>query len=167
MHPRAAPNGGGPRTMNPPGCGATTKKTDQEEDMPTLDDICNDVVKNVDGALGCAVVDLTSGLLLSVAHNIPYFTQSYLDAVAAAAVDMFRGRTVRTVEELLSSQRGTRLENTIKEVQMTTDNTYHFMTLVPDRPNALVVLITSTRTNLGMGWAQVRNALPKLAPLCP
>ena len=135
--------------------------------MAKLDDVLNGVLRDVDGALGIAVVDLESGLLLSVSHNVPYFTQSYLEAVAAAAVDMVRGKNVLAVESLLSSTRGAKVENTIKEVQMTTDNTLHFMSVVPQKPNNLIVLITNRKTNLGMGWAAVRNALPKITPLCP
>jgi len=101
-----------------------------------------------------------------VAHNVPYFTSSYLEAVAAAAVDMMRGKNVRAVESLLTSQRGKPVEKTIKEVQMTTENTFHFMMTVPDKPDNLVVLITSKGTNLGMGWAAVRRALPEITPLC-
>jgi hypothetical protein len=135
--------------------------------MANINDICADIVRNVDSALGCAVVDLGSGLLLGVSHNVPYFTQSYLDAVAAAAVDMFRGRTVSAVEDMIGNMRGKIDHGMIKEVQMTTQNTYHFMTIIPEKPNALVVLITSKKANLGMGWANIRQALPKLAPLCP
>ncbi|MDQ7091291.1 MAG: hypothetical protein Q9M50_11780 [Methylococcales bacterium] len=135
--------------------------------MASLDEITKDIVTSVDGALGCAVVDLNSGLLLSVSHNVPYFTTTYLEAVAAAAVDMFRGRNVQAVESLLSNQRGVTIEKTIKEMQMTTDNTFHFMTIVPDRPDSLVVLITSKKTNLGMGWASVRKNLPQITPLVP
>jgi predicted regulator of Ras-like GTPase activity (Roadblock/LC7/MglB family) len=135
--------------------------------MSKLDDVLQEVVKDVDGALGCAVVDLESGLLLGVAHNVPYFTSSYLEAVAAAAVDMIRGKNVRAVESLLSNQRGKTVENTIKEVQMTTDQTLHFMATISDKPNALVVLITNRKTNLGMGWAAVRKSMPIIGPLCP
>lgn len=135
--------------------------------MSKLDDVLQAVVQDVDGALGCAVVDLESGLLLGVAHNVPYFTSSYLEAVAAAAVDMIRGKNVRAVESLLSNQRGKVVEKTIKEVQMTTDNTLHFMATVPEKPDALVVLITSKKTNLGMGWAAVRKSMTSISPLCP
>jgi hypothetical protein len=135
--------------------------------MPSINDICADIVRNVDSALGCAVVDLSSGLLLGVSHNVPYFTQSYLDAVAAAAVDMFRGRTVSAVEDMIANMRGSNDKQMIKEVQMTTKGTYHFMAVVPEKPDALVVLITSTKANLGMGWSSLRQALPKITPLCP
>jgi hypothetical protein len=135
--------------------------------MASINEICKEVVDNVDGALGCGVVDLTTGLLLGVAHNVPYFTQSYLDAVAAAAVDMFRGKTVSVVEQLLSSTRGSKVEHSLKEVQMTTDRTYHFMSIIKDKPNCLVVLITKTSTNLGMGWNALRSRTQAIAPLCP
>lgn len=134
--------------------------------MSKLDDICKSIVNDVNDALACAVVDLSSGLLLSAYHNVPYFTQSYLDAVAAAAVDMFRGKTVGTVEKLLSSQRGKDVGHMIKEVQMTTEKTYHFMMVVPNKPDHLVVLITGRKTNLGMGWSAVRGGMADIAPLC-
>jgi hypothetical protein len=98
---------------------------------------------------------------------VPYFTQSYLDAVAAAAVDMFRGRTISAVEDMLSNMRGSAKLHLIKEIQMTTENTFHFMMVVPEKPDALVVLITSRKANLGMGWSSIRMAIPKLTPLCP
>lgn len=132
-----------------------------------LNAICMNILKDVNESLGIAVVDLGSGLLLSVAHNVPYFTQSYLDAVAAAAVDMFRGKTISTVEKLLSNQRGKEMRHMVKEVQMTTAGTYHFMSVVPGKENCLIVLITTRKANLGMGWSALRSALPDIAPLCP
>ncbi len=135
--------------------------------MANLDEITRDILTSVDGALGCAVVDLSSGLLLSVSHNVPYFTQTYLEAVAAAAVDMFRGKNVQAVESLLSNQRGTNLDHSIREMQMTTGDTLHFMSIVPEKPDSLVVLITSKKTNQGMGWASIRKNLPTIAPLVP
>lgn len=135
--------------------------------MADINAICQNIMKDVSESLGVAVVDLSSGLLIAVAHNVPYFTQSYLDAVAAAAVDMFRGKTIGTVEKLLSSQRGKEVKGSIKEVQMTTDGTYHFMSIIPSKPDTLVVLITTRKANLGMGWSALRSSLPELAPLCP
>ena len=88
-------------------------------------------------------------------------------AIIAAAVDTFRGKNVRAVESLLSAQRGKPLEKSVKEIQMTTENTFHFMATLKDKPDSLVVLITSKSTNLGMGWAAVRNNMPTIAPLCP
>lgn len=133
----------------------------------SLNDTLKQLVNEVDGALACAVVDLNSGLMLGAHHNVPYFTQAYIDAVAAAAVDMFRGKTISTVEKLLGAQRGTEVSKSITEVQMTTDGTYHFMNIVAGKPDALLVLITNRNANLGMGWTSVRRANAEIAPLCP
>lgn len=133
----------------------------------SLENITRQILGDVSEALAVAVVDLESGLLLSVAHSTPYFTQSYLDAVAAAAVDMFRGKTISTVEKLIGAQRGKDTSRSVREVQMTTDGTFHFMATVPGKPNALALLVTSRKANLGMGWSALRTALPQMAPLCP
>jgi hypothetical protein len=131
----------------------------------SIKDVCAEALESTEGGLGCAVVDLKSGLLLGVAHKISYFTQSYLDAVAAAAVDMMRGNKIRAVEDMIGNMRGQPEKNLIQEVQMTTKNTYHFMAVVPEKPDALIVLITSRKANLGLGWVAVRRALAEL-PQC-
>ena len=50
---------------------------------------------------------------------------------------------------------------------MGTTHTHHVMSLVPDKPNALMVLITSKKANLGMAWSAMKTNLPKVAPHCP
>ncbi|MDQ6953942.1 MAG: hypothetical protein Q9M20_00680 [Mariprofundaceae bacterium] len=133
----------------------------------SLNDALKTIVNDVDGALGAGVVDLNSGMLLGAQHSVPYFTQSYLDAVGAAAVDLFRGRNISAVYKMLGAQKGDDSVGHIIEMQMTSDNTFHFMIVLKDKPDALLVLITGRKTNLGMGWAAVRNAIPNIAPFCP
>jgi hypothetical protein len=131
----------------------------------SIRDVCKEALDSTEGGLGCAVVDLHSGLLLGVEHKIAYFTQSYLDAVAAAAVDMMRGQKIQAVEDMLSNMRGIPEKNMIQEVQMTTKNTYHFMAVVPEKPDVLVVLITNRKAILGTGWVAVRRAVAEI-PRC-
>jgi len=133
----------------------------------SLNEVVEGMLDQTDEALGVAVVDLNSGLLIAVAHRVPYFTQSYLDAVAAAAVDMFRGKTVSNVEELIAAHRGEEPKRHVQEIQMGTTHTHHVMSVVPDKPDALLVMITSKKANLGMAWAALKNNLPKVAPFCP
>ena len=133
----------------------------------SLQDTMNEMVKEIDGAIGAAVVDLDSGLMLAVAHTVPYFTQTYLDAVAAAAVEMIRGRNMVAVEEMISTQRGEEVKHTIEEIQMTTAGTYHFMATGKNKKNILTVLITTRKTNLGMGWASIRKRLSTIESEAP
>lgn len=135
--------------------------------MASLNDICKEVLSEVDGAVACSVVDLNNGLMLASAHNVPYFSQTYIDAVAAASVEMFRGKNISAVEKLLAAQRGHAVEKSTQEIQMTTAGTYHFMSVVPGKVDSLMVLVTTRKTNLGMGWAALRRAMATAAPMCP
>lgn len=130
-----------------------------------LDDVMESILLEVDGALGCGVADLRTGALLGVAHNVPYFTHEYLEAVAAAAVEMFRGQTVRHVEDLISARRGLPSERLVDEIQMTTRHTIHFMMVLPNHQEAVVVLITNHETSLGMGWSATRRSVLEIEPI--
>lgn len=127
-----------------------------------LNMVCQSVVDNVSDAVGCGVVDLNTGMLLGVHHTVPYFTQAYLDAVAAAAVDMFRGKNVKRVEDLLSKQRGKPVKDSFEEIFVSTPNTFHFMKIIKDK-SCVAVLITKTSTNQGMGWAALRTSMGDFA----
>lgn len=129
--------------------------------MTAPEDVCRNLVEDVDGALGCAVVDLNTGLIESIHHVVSYIDNVYLDAVAAAAVDMFRGRSVLNIERLLSKKRGEEVSNTFEEIQIKTTRTYHFMSVIPSQPDYLFVFITDHSVNLGMGWASVRTSLKR------
>lgn len=134
--------------------------------MANTQDVCKTTLEKVDDCLAVGVVDLNTGMLMGVHHTVPYFTQAYLDAVAAAAVEMFRGKTVRRIEELLSSQRGEQLKDSFEEVFISSPKTYHFMTVIKDK-GAVVVMITKKTTNQGMGWAALRNSLAAVKATLP
>lgn len=135
--------------------------------MPNLNDICKDMVDAIDYALAAAVIDQETGLLLGVAHTVPYFTQSFLDSVAASAVDLFRGKGVSTVEKQIAELRGQEPQRGLREIQMNTGHNYHFLAVVPDKPDILAVLVTGMKVNLGMGWAGLRSRLKEIAAACP
>ncbi len=84
--------------------------------MADINEVCQSMVADVQEALACGVVDLSTGMLMGVHHTIPYFTQSYLDSVAAAAVEMMRGKTVKRVEQLMSKQRGTEVKDSFERI---------------------------------------------------
>ena len=135
--------------------------------MANLNDICREMLEEIDHALAVAVVDMSSGLLLGVAHNVSYFTQSYLDALAAAATDMFRGKAITAVEKRIAQLRNEEPKHSLQEIQLSTDGTLHFMTIVPDKDEILAILVARKKINLGMGWASLRHRLGEIADTCP
>jgi hypothetical protein len=128
--------------------------------------MCANLVEDVSDCLAVGVVDLNTGMLMGVHHNVPYFTQSYLDAVAAAAVDMFRGKNVRRVEELLSKHRGEEIKDSFEEIFISSVKVFHFMTLIREK-SAVVVMVTKKSTNQGMGWASLRASLGDIKGTLP
>ena len=135
--------------------------------MPNLNDICRSMTEEIDHALAAAIIDQETGLLLGVSHNVSYFTQSFLDAIAAASVDLFRGKAVGTVEKLLGQLKNEPPTHAVQEILLTTDHTYHFMSVVPDKPGILAVLVTGRKINLGMGWTGLRSRLKEIAEISP
>jgi hypothetical protein len=112
------------------------------------------------------VVDLNTGLLMGVHHTVPYFTQSYLDAVAAAAVDMFRGKNVKRVEKLISQHRGREITDAFEEIFVSSPHVFHFMKALEGK-GAVVVLVTRKTINQGLGWASLRIACNDFAAALP
>lgn len=123
--------------------------------MAKTQDICKALVEDVQDCIAVGVVDLNTGMLMGVHHTVPYFTQAYLDAVAAAAVEMFRGKNVRRVEELLSRTRGQEVKDAFEEIFVSSPKVYHFMVLLRDK-SAVIVMVTRKTTNQGLGWASLR-----------
>jgi hypothetical protein len=134
--------------------------------MASTNEVCKQVHEKVDDCLAVGVVDLNTGMLMGVHHSVPYFTQAYLDAVAAAAVEMFRGKNVRRVEELLSQQRGEPIKDSFEEIFISSPKVFHFMATIKDK-GAVVVMVTKKTVNQGMGWAAVRNNLASIKGTLP
>ena len=133
-----------------------------------LHDLCDDVAAEVDGCLGCAVVDLNTGLPLAM-RVVPgtMLTDAAMEVMAAASVDYFRGRTIWQMVIAMAdgaSQPGS-VVGFVREIQTTTEHTYHFMSVVPGREDALLILVIDKTANLGLGWIAMRQALARLREL--
>jgi hypothetical protein len=134
--------------------------------MSNVSEICRKVVEKTPDALAYGVIDINTGMLIGVHHVVPHFTPEYLDAIAATAVEMFCGRTVRRVEELLGSLRGSPVKDTFEEIFVSSIMVYHFMKLIREK-QVVVVLVTRKNVSQGMGWASLRNTTPDLLLALP
>lgn len=134
--------------------------------MSSVNQVCAGVVDDLSDALACGVIDLNTGMLMGVHHTVSYFTQSYLDAVAAAAVDMFRGKNVQRVEKLMSKHRGEEIRDAFEEIFISSPAVFHFMKLIREK-SVVVVLVTRKSTNQGMGWSALRLAVDDISAALP
>lgn len=135
--------------------------------MSKIDDACKNIVNNVDGAVACGVVDLDTGMLLGI-HNSAQYTQTLNEVVAAATMDLFRGPNIGRVEQMVRAHRGIpeNGEHYFSEVHITSANNFHFAKTIKGG-KAVIMLVTKKTTNLGMGWAQLKSAIPVVEPLVP
>ncbi len=134
--------------------------------MSSVTDVCRKVVENVNDGLACGIVDINTGLLMGVYHLVPHFTPDYLDAIAAASVEMFGGRTVKRIEQLLSAMSGTPVQDSFEEIFVASPRVLHFMKLIREK-NAIAVLVTRKDVSQGLGWAALRSAVPDFISSLP
>ncbi|MEY4577285.1 MAG: hypothetical protein RL701_1988 [Pseudomonadota bacterium] len=145
----------------------TRPRIPEKNGMGKIDEACKRAVGSVDGALAMGVVDLDTGMLLGVYNNAGY-SQSLNEIVAAACMDMFRGANVSRVQQAVRAHRGLPEDGAhyFEEIHITSTHNYHFMKTIK-RGTCVAVLVTSKATNIGMGWAQLKNVLTDIEPLVP
>ena len=132
-----------------------------------FNDVCEQIVQRMEGALGCALVDLATGLPLALsARSDSLVTATALEMICASAVACFSGGAGRRTETDSVDAAGTSPEKAPEQIQVTTELTYNFMSLVPGDARILLVLITNRGdSNLGLGWMAMRQALDYLGGL--
>ena len=135
--------------------------------MTKLEEILQGIIADIDEAFGCAVVDMNTRQVLGVAHRLDFLTPSFLEALAAVAVEMIRGKHIRAVETLLSGKLDNPITNTVTDFCISAENTRHFMAIVPDNPNLLVVLSTGKNTIVAMGWIVINRNMGFISQNCP
>lgn len=122
--------------------------------LGSIQDLCEDIVADVDGAMGCALVDLETGLplTLKVRSNTP-FDPNAMELLSAAGVAYFNGDSPSDAGEASD-------DNAVHEIQATTEDAYYFMSRVAGDDHKLLILVTDRKTtNLGLGWMSMRQAL--------
>ena len=128
--------------------------------------ICEELVDDVDGVLGCALVDLVTGLPMALdVKPESVLTEEAMMTLFAAAVSYFVESSVAPGGSQRSFGAG-HLDSDVREVQTTTKSTFHFMSLVPGVEQELLVLVIDrNRSSLGLGWMALRRAMDKVQGL--
>lgn len=125
--------------------------------LAKVQDICEEIVDNVEGALGCALVDLGTGLPMALDVKPGSLVDAAaMELMSAAGVTYFRAYAGKPIEAGDDHDSG----NLVEEIQATTAETYHFMSLVPGEDQQLLILISERESsNLALGWMAMRQAL--------
>lgn len=134
--------------------------------MASINEVCKQLVDQTPDAVASNVVDLSSGMMLG-GYFLSDFTSDHFEAVSAAATSLYRGKETLRVQDLVKSQRGDTSNNHyMEDVQFSTRGLQHFIVKLADR-EAILTLVIRKPGNIGMGWAAVRAAAPKVTPMIP
>lgn len=115
----------------------------------SLQRVCRTIVLESHGALGCALVDLETGLPLA-------FEVSAAGILSSDAMELIAAGTAAQFKRLGASAGG----GEIREMQTATDDAFFFVARVPGESDQLAVLVLDrAATNLGFGWTAMRKAM--------
>ena len=137
---------------------------DRGNPLNPFNDACRLVVRRVDGAVACGVVDLESGRLLGL-HHAPQAVDMLSADVAAAVRTLFRGPNIGRVEQCVRSLANPAVGGQrFQEAHVTSAHGRHFAKTLRGGQVAVIV-VTRHSTNLGLGWAQLKAAIPEVESL--
>jgi hypothetical protein len=106
-------------------------------------------------------------MLLGI-YNSANYTQSLNELVAGATMDMFRGPNISRIEQAVRAHRGEPEDGShyFDEIHVSSAHNFHFAKAIKGS-RYVVMLVTKKTTNLGLGWANLRQSIPALEPLLP
>ena len=126
-----------------------------------LQQICEDVVVDTEGALGCVLLDLNTGLVLALARRPGHVLDDVeVEKIVVASDNLFRGNLMAQFTAALGTGTASRA---VREAQITKAYSHEFMTAMPGWEGGVLVLITERTLSIGLGWMVVHQTRGRLA----
>lgn len=125
-----------------------------------MQQVCAAALEEVDGALGCIVMDMQTGLTVAAEYRPgSSVNDGTINLFSVVSANMFAGRLIRQFEGALGTAP---TPGFVREVQMTTANTNQFMAAIPGWDEGVFVLVTEKSVSLGLGWMAVHRVVERL-----
>lgn len=131
--------------------------------MAQLDETLQNMLSNMEGVFGIAVIEMNSRQLAGSAQSIHNLSPATVEAIAVSAVEIIRGKAVLSIETLLAAHLKTPIENSIEDMCINTKASRIFLASINGKPDFLMVLSTKLSINMAMGWVLVRRNMPQIA----
>lgn len=129
-----------------------------------LQALCGEFIDDASGVLGCALVDVATGLPLAFdVKPESWLTNDATAFLFAASVSCFAESAESSAS--VGPRPSSGGEGRLREVQLTTKFGFHFMSLVPGVEQELAVLVTDRGSSLGLGWMMMRRFVERVLAL--
>ena len=127
-----------------------------------MQDVCAAMLEEIDGALGCIVIDMQTGLTVAAEYRSGSVVDTaVVNLVSVISTDMFRGKMISQFESVLTRPKSG-LPGFVREVQMTTAAINQFMAAIPGWDDGILVLVTDKNVSLGLGWMAVHRMIGRM-----
>ncbi|GAB2462769.1 MAG: hypothetical protein ACN6O3_08195 [Comamonas sp.] len=129
----------------------------------SVDAIMQKVAAFVPECLAAGVVDVASGMLLSI-RTVDSHPREVIDLVAAATADLFNGPNVSMIERMFKKSRGLSDDghHYFQEIIVNSDNLIHVFIRGKTNPEYVSVFVCRRTANLGMALTKARIIVPEL-----
>lgn len=125
--------------------------------MKDLDAACKELAQSIDGAILCGIIDVTTGQVLAL-HATEGVAADFEGAFKDCSRELFRNPT-----QELDGAASVWSPNPQRfaEVQLVSARTCYLAKALADGSRALVV-VAHKDTNVGLGWAELRETASEL-----
>ena len=132
-----------------------------------MQNVCKEILDEVDGSLGCVVIDMQTGLTVAGEYRQgTLMNPATVNLVSVVSTNMFHGKLIQQFEGALAgpyrSAGPQGPSGFVREVQMTTEHTSQFMAAIPGWAQGLLVLVTDKTVSVGLGWMAVHRMIGRL-----
>lgn len=126
----------------------------------SLDTALRDAQRTIPECVAAGVVDMNTGVLLSV-KTVESHPQEVLNVVAAATGEIFQGENVTAIERTFKRIRGISGDDHhyFQELVVFSDNLLHIFQRCKRHVNVVMVSVCRKQANLGMALVRARSTL--------
>lgn len=119
--------------------------------------IVRNAITQVPKAVAAGVVDMSSGLMLSI-KTVESHPQRVLDVLAPATRELFEGEMVLTIENLFKQARGVKSdERYFQEILISSTHLWHYFGRLKSNSRVAICVVAPADVNMGMFLVKCRD----------
>lgn len=126
--------------------------------MGRFDSECRLLVESAPRAHAAAVVDLNTGLIDGMHHDLSVLSQTTIDAMCAAAQEWLLGTATQNVQKLMNPSGGAHTSPMLASMHFKTSYTEHFVKVLPRMQNFVLVLVTDADVDVREVWEFIHGS---------
>lgn len=122
-----------------------------------VDAIVREALRDVPKAVAAGVVDMASGMMLSIS-TVDSHPQQVLDILAPATKELFEGEIVLQIEKLFKKARGVNSdERYFQEILISSSHLWHYFGRLKANSQIVLCVVSRADVNLGMLLMKARQ----------